>query len=127
MPFSVGGSRAAGGAAAGPDGAAPVRGEPEPASQLLLLEVPARVVMEMLGYSGYQLTMSTCSHLAPELDSEAARLMARGAGGQRRSAGVRAAADPSRPRTCRSDGVREVVRGGIEPPTPRFSGVCSTS
>lgn len=46
------------------------------ASRLLLLKVPARVVMEMLGHSSYQLTMNTCSHVAPELNSEAARLMA---------------------------------------------------
>ena len=46
------------------------------ASLLLLLKVPARVVMEMLGHSSYQLTMNTYSHVAPELNSEAARLMA---------------------------------------------------
>ena len=46
------------------------------ASRLLLLKVPARVVMEMLGHSSYQLTMNTYSHVAPELNSEAAQLMA---------------------------------------------------
>ncbi|MCY7365123.1 MAG: tyrosine-type recombinase/integrase [Frankiaceae bacterium] len=46
------------------------------ASLLLLLKVPARVVMDILGHSNYQLTMNTYSHVAPELNSEAARLMA---------------------------------------------------
>lgn len=46
------------------------------ASLLLLLKVPARVVMDILGHSSYQLTMNTYSHVAPELNSEAARLMA---------------------------------------------------
>ena len=46
------------------------------ASLLLLLKVPARTVMAILGHSGYQLTMNTYSHVAPELNSEAARLMA---------------------------------------------------
>jgi integrase len=46
------------------------------ASLLLLLKVPARVVMDILGHSSYQLTMNTYSHVAPELDSEAAELMA---------------------------------------------------
>ncbi len=46
------------------------------ASLLLLLKVPARVVMETLGHSSYQLTMNTYSHVAPELNSEAAQLMA---------------------------------------------------
>jgi hypothetical protein len=45
------------------------------ASLLLALEVPSRVVMEVLGHSSYQLTMHTCSSVAPELDQEAARLM----------------------------------------------------
>ena len=45
------------------------------ASLLLLLTVPARVVMDILGHSSYQLTMNTYSHVAPELNSEAARLM----------------------------------------------------
>ena len=43
---------------------------------LLLLKVPARVVMELLGHSSYQLTMNTYSHVAPELNSEAAQSMA---------------------------------------------------
>ncbi len=46
------------------------------ASLLLLLKVPPRVVMEVLGHSSYQLTMNTYSHVAPELNVEAARLMA---------------------------------------------------
>jgi len=46
------------------------------ASLLLLLKVPARVVMEILGHSSYQLTMNTYSHVAPELNAEAAQLMA---------------------------------------------------
>ena len=46
------------------------------ASLLLLLKVPARVVMDILGHSSYQLTMNTYSHVVPELNSEAARLMA---------------------------------------------------
>jgi site-specific recombinase XerD len=46
------------------------------ASLLLLLKVPARVVMDILGHSSYQLTMNTYSHVAPELNSEAAQLMA---------------------------------------------------
>lgn len=46
------------------------------ASLLLLLKVPARVVMDILGHSSYQLTMNTYSHVAPELSSEAAELMA---------------------------------------------------
>jgi integrase len=35
------------------------------ASLLLLLKVPARVVMDILGHSSYQLTMNTYSHVAP--------------------------------------------------------------
>lgn len=46
------------------------------ASLLLLLKVPARVVMDILGRSSYQLTMNTYSHVAPELSSEAAELIA---------------------------------------------------
>ena len=46
------------------------------ASLLLLLKVPARVVMDILGHSSYQPTMNTYSHVAPELNSEAAQLMA---------------------------------------------------
>jgi integrase len=46
------------------------------ASLLLLLKVTARVVMEMLGHSSCRLTMNTHSHVARELDSEAAQLMA---------------------------------------------------
>lgn len=46
------------------------------ASLLLLLKVPARVVMDILGHSSYQLTMNTYSHVAPELNTEAAALMA---------------------------------------------------
>ena len=97
-------------------------------SLLLLLKVPARAVMEVLGHSSCQLTMNTCSHVAPELDQEAAQLMA-GALWDRDDA------PPSGPRalclTGRTAGhqgwVLWVVRDGIEPPTPRFSGVCSTS
>ena len=44
--------------------------------KVLLLKVPARVVMDILGHSSYQLTMNTHSHVAPELNNEAARLMA---------------------------------------------------
>jgi len=32
--------------------------------------------MDILGHSSYQLTMNTYSHVAPELNSEAAELMA---------------------------------------------------
>ncbi len=32
--------------------------------------------MDILGHSSYQLTMNTYSHVAPELNSEAAQLMA---------------------------------------------------
>ena len=46
------------------------------ASLLLLLKVPARVVMDILGHSRHQPTMNTDSHVAPELNSEAAQLMA---------------------------------------------------
>ena len=46
------------------------------ASLLLLLKVPTRVVMDILGHYSYQLTMNTYSHVAPELNSEAAQLMA---------------------------------------------------
>ena len=46
------------------------------ASLLLLLKVPARVVMDILGHSSHQLTMNTYSHVAPELNGEAAQLMA---------------------------------------------------
>ena len=46
------------------------------ASLLLLLKVPARVVMEVLGHSSHQLTMNTYSRVTPELNSEAAQLMA---------------------------------------------------
>lgn len=44
------------------------------AASLLLLKVPARVVMDILG--PHQLTMNTYSHVAPELNREAAELMA---------------------------------------------------
>ncbi|MBK5306388.1 MAG: hypothetical protein JJD92_06835 [Frankiaceae bacterium] len=46
------------------------------ASLLLLLKGPPRVVMEILGHSTYQLTMNTYSHVVPELNDEAAGLMA---------------------------------------------------
>jgi integrase len=47
------------------------------ASLLLLLKVPARVVMvEVLGHSSYARTMNTYSHVAPELNRDAAQLMA---------------------------------------------------
>ena len=46
------------------------------ASLLLLLKVPARVVKDILGHSSYQLTMNTYCHVAPELNSDAAQLMA---------------------------------------------------
>ncbi|MCA1694006.1 MAG: tyrosine-type recombinase/integrase [Actinobacteria bacterium] len=51
------------------------------ASLLLILKVPARVVMDILGHSSYQLTMNTYSHVAPELSSEAGELMAGALGG----------------------------------------------
>jgi integrase len=50
--------------------------EEEPTLTDALLKVPARVVMDILGHSSYQLTMNTYSHVAPELNSEAAELMA---------------------------------------------------
>ncbi len=42
------------------------------ASLLLAQGVPARVVMEMLGHSQISLTLGTYSHVAPELQQEAA-------------------------------------------------------
>ena len=42
----------------------------------LLLKVPARVIKDVLGHSSYQLTMNTYIHVAPELNREAAQLMA---------------------------------------------------
>ena len=44
---------------------------------LLAQNVPARVVMEILGHSQIALTMNTCSHVAPEVSREAADRMAR--------------------------------------------------
>jgi integrase len=42
------------------------------ASLLLAMRVPARVVMEVLGHSKYELTMTTYSHVMPELARDAA-------------------------------------------------------
>jgi integrase len=47
------------------------------ASLLLAQQVPARVVMEILGHSQIALTMNTYSHVAPEVSREAADRMAR--------------------------------------------------
>jgi integrase len=47
------------------------------ASLLLAQNVPARVVMEILGHSQIALTMNTHSHVAPEVSREAADRMAR--------------------------------------------------
>jgi integrase len=47
------------------------------ASLLLAQNVPARVVMEILGHSQIALTMNTYSHVAPEVSREAADRMAR--------------------------------------------------
>ena len=47
------------------------------ASLLLAQGVPARVVMEMLGHSQITLTLGTYSHVAPELQREAAARMGR--------------------------------------------------
>jgi Phage integrase family len=47
------------------------------ASLLLAQNVPARVVMEILGHSQIALTMNTYSHVAPEISHEAADRMAR--------------------------------------------------
>jgi integrase len=47
------------------------------ASLLLAQNVPARVVMEILGHSQIALTMNTYSHVAPEISREAADRMAR--------------------------------------------------
>jgi hypothetical protein len=44
---------------------------------LLAQNVPARVVMEILGHSQIALTMNTYSHVAPEVSREAADRMAR--------------------------------------------------
>jgi integrase len=46
------------------------------ASLLLAQNVPARVVMEILGHSQIALTMNTYSHVAPEVSREAASRMA---------------------------------------------------
>jgi len=67
--------------------------------------------MEILGHSSYQLTMNTYSHVAPELNNEAAQLMAG------------ALWDVPGPPLDGQGPCRGVVRGGLEPPTPRFSGV----
>jgi integrase len=45
------------------------------ASLLLAMRVPARVVMEVLGHSKYELTMTTYSHVMPELARDAADQM----------------------------------------------------
>ncbi|MCU1692130.1 MAG: integrase family protein [Frankiales bacterium] len=45
------------------------------ASLLLAMRVPARVVMEVLGHSKYELTMTTYSHVMPELARDAAAQM----------------------------------------------------
>jgi integrase len=47
------------------------------ASLLLAQNVPARVVMEILGHSQIALTMNSYSHVAPEVSREAADRMAR--------------------------------------------------
>src|SRR5664279_2365657 len=47
------------------------------ASLLLAQGVPARVVMEILGHSQITLTLGTYSHVAPELQQEAAERMGR--------------------------------------------------
>jgi integrase len=47
------------------------------ASLLLAKNVPARVVMGILGHSQIALTMNTYSHVAPEVSREAADRMAR--------------------------------------------------
>ena len=47
------------------------------ASLLLAQNVPARIVMEILGHSQIALTMNTYSHVAPEVSREAAGRMAR--------------------------------------------------
>jgi integrase len=47
------------------------------ASLLLAQNVPARVVMEILGHSQIALTMNTYSHVAPEVSREAADRLAR--------------------------------------------------
>ena len=47
------------------------------ASLLLAQNVPARVVMEILGHSQIALTMNTYSHVAPEVSREAADRIAR--------------------------------------------------
>jgi integrase len=47
------------------------------ASLPLAQGVPARVVMEMLGHSQITLTLGTYSHVAPELQQEAADRMGR--------------------------------------------------
>jgi integrase len=45
------------------------------ASLLLAQNVPARVVMEVLGHSQISLTMNTYTHVAPQLSREAANRM----------------------------------------------------
>lgn len=40
---------------------------------LLIQEVPARVVMQILGHSHITLTLGTYSHVVPELGHDAAR------------------------------------------------------
>jgi integrase len=51
------------------------------ASLLLAQNVPARVVMEILGHSQIALTMNTYSHVAPEVSREAADRIGRMSGG----------------------------------------------
>lgn len=48
-----------------------------PTGLLLAQNVPARVVMEILGHSQIALTMNTYSHVAPEVSREAADRIAR--------------------------------------------------
>lgn len=61
------------------------------ATLLLQQGVPARVAMEVLGHSQISLTLWTYSHLAPELQEEAAARMGRALWGDAQSL-VRAAA-----------------------------------
>lgn len=52
------------------------------ASLLLVQGVPARVVMETLGYSNISITMDTYTHVLPELQRQAADAMDRALGGR---------------------------------------------
>ena len=47
------------------------------ATTLLIMGVPARVVMQILGHSQIGLTLGTYSHVVPELATEAANRMAK--------------------------------------------------